>query len=177
MEKKKRRQKSCYEIALARARQARRQKKLPILVGWVFIATLLSIRSSIFSPEKLSPDIVGHEWPISDYERGFSTSPKPHRERYSERPSMNRLMRDLRRPAARDDATQFLLAHIDDVALRGWIIEQIREDHVNRLAIHVQPGVRDATVLAAWRAELDADNITNDEGGNDVLQAQQAPKH
>ncbi|WP_408913683.1 hypothetical protein [Brucella pseudogrignonensis] len=175
MEKKKRRQKSCAEVALTRARQARRQKKHPILIGWVFIAALLSIRSSTSSQAMLPLDDSGHDWPISDYERGYSTSPKQPRERYNTQPSIKRLMHDLRRPAARDDAMQFLLARIDDITLRGWIIEQIREDRINRLAIHVHPNLPDCVVVASWQAELNAEKTATDEAAIDALQAQQTP--
>lgn len=177
MKKTKRRQKSCAEIALTRARQARRQKKHPILIGWAFIAALLSIRAPVMRPATPCRSEVDNDWPISDYERGFSTTPKQPRERYSERPSTKRLMRDLRRPAAREDAMQFLLARIDDVALRGWIIEQISEDRINRLAIHVHPGLPDSEVIASWRAELNAENTANDEAVNDALQVHRRPRH
>lgn len=177
MEKRKRPQKSCWEIALARARQARRQKKHPILIGWVFIAALLSIRTPVMQPATPQQSDADNDWPISDYERGFCTSPKSHRQRYSEQPSMKRLIRDLRRPAARDDAKQFLLARIDDVALRGWIIEQIREDRINRLAIYVRSGLHDVTIIALWQAELDAEKIAIDEDINETLQTRQAPRH
>ncbi len=175
MEKRKRRQKSCVEITVTRARQARRRKKHPILIGWVFIAALLSIRSSISSPAMLPLDDSSHDWPISDYERGYSTSPKPRRERYIEQPTMKRLMRDLRRPAAREDATQYLLARIDDIALRGWIIEKIREDQINQLAIHVHAGLPDTAVIASWQAELDAENVANYEAINDALEEHRPP--
>ncbi|TWH04019.1 hypothetical protein L614_001000000430 [Ochrobactrum sp. J50] len=167
MKKEKRRQKSCSDIARARARQARHQKKNPLVVGWIFIAALLSIRTGNPLPAVPHHD-AGDDWPISDYERGFSLSQKPRRERYSEQPTMKRLMRDLRRPAAREDAMQFLLARIDDVALRGWVIEQIREDRINRLAIHVHPGLHDATVISSWQDELDAENIAADEAIDDT---------
>lgn len=178
MEKKKRRQKSCGEIALTRARQARRQKMNPILVGLTFIAALLSLRSApVMEPATPCRSAADNDWPISDYERGYSTSPKPHRERYNTQPTMNRLMRDLRRPAAREDATQFLLARIDNIALRGWVIEQIHEDRINRLAIHVHPGLPDTAIIALWQAELDTENIAHAEAINNVVQTLQAPKH
>ncbi|MRN67701.1 hypothetical protein [Brucella sp. 10RB9213] len=168
MQKRKRRKRHCSEIALARARQARRQKKHPIVIGWVFITALLSIRSPISFPAT-SPRIdANNDWPISDYERGFSTTPKQPRERYSEQPTLKRLMRDLRRPAAREDAMQFLLTRIDNVALRGWVIEQIREEHINRLAVHVRPGLYDADVLKSWQAELDAENAAAGEAVNET---------
>ncbi len=168
MKKKKRRQKSCGEIAMARARQARLQKKHPIVIGWVFITALLSIRSPVLFPAALLRNDTDNDWPISDYERGYSTLPKPRRERYSEQPTLKRLMRDLRRPAACDDATQFLLARIDDVSLRGWIIEQIREDRINRLAIHVRPGLNDAVVIMSWQAEREAENAATDQAVNEA---------
>jgi hypothetical protein len=176
MEKRKRRQKSCWKIALVRARQARRQKKHPVLIGWVFIAALLSIRTPDILPARPQQSDTDNDWPISDYERGFSTTQKQPRERYSEQPSMKRLMRDLRRAAAREDATQLLLARIDDAALRGWIIEQIREGQINRLAIHVRPGLHDRSIIALWQAELAAEITATDEAKNDTLQVYQAPK-
>ena len=163
MEKRKRRQKSCCKIALARARQARRQKKHPILIGWVFIAALLSVRSSISSPNMTCLNDTGYDWPISDYERGYLRSLKPRRERYIEQPTMKRLMCDLRRPAAREDATQYLLARIDDLALREWLIEQIRNERINRLAVHVRPSMGEAMIIASWQAELDVEHPSNDE--------------
>lgn len=177
MEKRKRRQKSCWKTALVRARQARRQKKHPVLIGWVFIAALLSIRTPDILPARPQQSDTDNDWPISDYERGFSTTQKQPRERYNEQPSMKRLMRDLRRAAAREDATQLLLARIDDVALRGWIIEQIREDRINRLAIHVRPHLSNRAIIAAWQAEFNAKDTNNDEAINDALQAHQTPRH
>lgn len=170
MEKRKRRQKSCWEIAFSRARQARRQKKHPILICWTFIAALISLRTLVMQPSTPQQSDANNDWPISDYERGYTTSPKPRRERYSEQPSMKRLMRDLRRPATREDAMQFLLAHIDNIALRGWIIEQVQEERINRLAIHVHPGLSDTVVISSWQAEFDAENTANDEAINDTLQ-------
>lgn len=178
LEERNRRQKSCTQIALTRARQARRQKKHPVLIGWVFIAALLSIRSTpVVLPATPCRSEADDDWPISDYERGYATSTKPRRERYGEQPSMKRLMRDLRRPAAREDAVQLLLTGIDDIALRGWIIEQIREDQINRLAIHVHPGLPDTAVIGSWQAELDAENTANDEAIDDALQADLLPRH
>ncbi|PQA72320.1 hypothetical protein [Brucella oryzae] len=177
MEKKKRRQKSCGEIALARARQARRQKKHPIQVGWTFIAALLSIRTPVTLPATPCRSAVDNDWPISDYERGYSTSRKLRLERYSEQPSMKRLMRDLRRPAAREDAMQFLLARIDDIDLRGWVIKQIRQDQINRLSTHVRPGLDDAFVIASWQVELDTENTVNNEVIDDTLRTLLPPRN
>ncbi|WP_176036079.1 hypothetical protein [Brucella tritici] len=168
MKKTKRPQKSCAEIALTRARQARRQKKHPLLIGWIFIAALLSIRTPVMRPATPQQSDTDTDWPISDYERGYSTSPKPHRERYNTQPSIKRLMRDLRRPAAREDAMQFLLARIDDVGLRWWVIEQIREEKFNRLAVHVRPGLEDHAIIALWQSELNADNTIEADAMDDA---------
>lgn len=175
MEKKKRRQKSCIEIAVTRARQLRNQKANPIFVGWAFIVALISIRTPIMVPATPHLTEANNDWPISDYERGFSTSPKPHHERYREKPSMKRLMRDLQRPVAHVEALDLLLARIDDVGLRAWVLEQIREGQINRLSIHVHPGLPDGTIIASWQAELDAENTANDEAVNDALQAHRPP--
>ncbi|MDM8345579.1 hypothetical protein P8H26_09255 [Pseudochrobactrum sp. sp1633] len=169
MEKKKRRQKSCWEIALARARLARCQKKHPILIGWAFIAALLSIRTPFMQPATPQQFDSDNGWSISDYERGFSTTPKQPRERYNEQPTLKRLMRDLRRPAAREDAKQFLLARIDDVGLRGWIIDQIHQERINRLAVHVRHGMHDAKVITSWQAEFDAEKTTANKAINEAL--------
>lgn len=107
-------------------------------------------------------DTFADDWPISDYERGFSTSLRPHRQRYSEQPSMKCLMRDLRRPAARDDATQFLLACIDDVVLREWVLEKIRENRISRLTASARLGSTPGAVIRLWQDEMDAENCAVD---------------
>lgn len=168
MKSKKRRQKNCGEIAMVRARHARHQKKNPFLVGLAFIAALLPMRSpAIFPviPRRVETD---DDWPISDYERGYSTSPRLRRERYRERPTMKRLMFDLRRPAACKEAERFLLTRINDDGLREWVSEQVREDRVNRLSIYVRYNLSDDAVIASWQAELDAENSAADEAANEA---------
>lgn len=175
MGKKKRNNKSCFKIAWLQARQAQRQTKHPVHIGWIFIVSLLSFRPSVMLPV-IPNRKANDDWPISDYERGFSKPRWQLHERYIEQPTMKRLMRDLRRPAAREDATQCLLSRINDVDLRGWIIEQIHEDRINRLAVHVRPGLQDRSIIASWQAELDTEKIIDDEAVNDGLQMHQIPK-
>lgn len=163
MGQKKRDQKNCWEIAVIRARQARRQKKHPILIGCAFIISLLPIRAYVMQPAVPHRPEADNEWPISDYERGYSTLLRPHGERYRGQPSLKRLMRDLRRPGARDYATKCLLDRIDDIALRGWIIRQIDEDHISRLATHVRPSLHDEVIIASWLAEMKADHRAEEE--------------
>lgn len=71
---------------------------------------------------------------------------------------------------------QFLLARIDDITLRGWIIEKINLDQINRLAIHVRHGLHNRSIIASWHAELTSENTAADEAVNDVLHAHQGPK-
>lgn len=91
----------------------------------------------------------------NEYERGefFRPRPKPPGGRYASRPSLRRLMRDLRRPAARQDALEALLAIVSDPETRSWIVERIDDDEVNRISIFVRPGMSEEAVFAAWAAE------------------------
>jgi len=135
------------------------------LVGLVFVTAVLSMRSPVRFPTIPSSE---DDWPITDYERGQSTSPKRIRDRYRSQPPMRRLMRDLHRAAARDDAEHLLLARITDADLRDWIEDQIRQDRINRLSIFVQPGIPDETIIAAWRAELDAENVEKEDAADEA---------
>lgn len=116
--------------------------------------------------------VSGEDWPVTDYERGYS-GPQGGRtghrlDRYSARPPMRRLMRDLRRPAARIDAERALLARLADADLREWVTERIRKDQVNRLSIFVRPGIADEAVIAAWRAELDGEQSAKEEAAEEA---------
>jgi hypothetical protein len=128
----------------------------PFLVALAFVFAFLPVPSSRRQPAS------GDDWPITDYERGVSGPLKrAHddvgRERYVSRPTMRRLVRDLRRPAARADARQALLARVPDGDLRAWVSIQIGKGRVNRLSVYAREGIRDEIVLAAWQAELDAE--------------------
>jgi hypothetical protein len=72
-------------------------------------------------------------------------------------------MRDLRRPAARADAERALLAFVPDADLREWVSGNIWEDRINRLSIFARPGIPDEAVIAAWRAEFDAERAARAE--------------
>jgi hypothetical protein len=135
------------------------------LVGLAFVTAILSMRSPVRFPTIPNSE---DDWPITDYERGLSTSPKKIRDRYRSQPPMRRLMRDLHRAAARDDAEHLLLARIPDADLRDWVENQIRQDRINRLSIFVQPGIPDETIIAAWRAELDAQKLEEDSAADEA---------
>lgn len=154
---------SCWDRAQMRARQARRSGRNPVLVALLFVMALMSIPSFSFAPASARPRSGSREdWPVSDYERGYSSqkqnAPRNHHGRYVARPSLLRLMRDLRRPAARADAEKALLGRLADADLRAWISAQVLKDRINKLSIFVRPGIPDETVFASWQAALDADN-------------------
>jgi len=157
--------KGCYRVAMRRARRARRTGLNPVLVGLLFVLAFLSapferrvLPASVVRPEsgKASPE----SWPVTDYERGhpgpFKRRSPPNGSRYRARPSMQRLMADLRRPAARADAAAALARRIPDPAARKWAAERIDKDEINRLAIWVRPGRSEEGILAAWQDEAEA---------------------
>lgn len=172
---RRRKQRSCWEIACWHARQARRQGMNPVLVALVFLAALLSIMPPLSFPTTAPQrrrSCSGEDWPVTDYERGYpgpELKRKGHKgDRYGARPSMRRLMRDLRRPASRADAEQALLGRLSDADLRIWVSERIANDQINRLSIFVRPGSPDEAVIAGWRSELTADQAAEDEAAEEA---------
>lgn len=81
-----------------------------------------------------------------------------HHGRYRAMPSMSRLMRDLRRPAAHDAARAVLMARVDsDPDTLSWAAGLVDAGSEWRLALYARSGTSDADVVAAWRAEARAD--------------------
>ncbi len=168
------RRKPCHAVAMHRARMARRQGRNRLIVMLVFLWAVLSgpFRSSPFasfpthgsSPvPRPSRRLESQDWPVTDYERGEGNhliKPRLARSRgtgrYRSRPSLSRLMADLRRPAARKDATLALLAHIADPETQAWAAERIVKGEINRLSIWVQAASTEETVMAAWGGEAEA---------------------
>lgn len=164
--RKKDRRRGCYSAAVRRAQRARRTGVNPVLVWLLFLWALLSApfgRAVLPAPVprprercQASPE----EWLISDYERGhpgpFKRRPSSGGARYRSRPSMQRLMADLRRPAARADAAAALAQRIADPSVRAWAAERIAEDEINRLSIWVRPGRSEQAILAVWQEEAEA---------------------
>lgn len=173
-ERRRERRKGCYAIARQRARLARREGRSRLVVLLIFVWAILTgpfppcpvaplpgRNSSLLPRPSGSPK--GEDWPITEYERGAGAHIMRPRHaaasgtvRYRSRPSLQRLMTDLRRPAARKDATAALEARIADPATRAWVMERIAKAEINRLSIWVQPGRAEATIMAAWRGEADA---------------------
>lgn len=167
--------KNCHAIASLRARHARRQGRSRTIAMLVFVWAFLSgpfrlpavasqlARGPSFPPSPSGEGGKDDDWPVTDYERGVGghlMQPRPvtasGTERYRSRPSLSKLMADLRRAAARKDAAAALEARIADPIIREWIAARIAKDEINRLSIWVQPGRAEKTVMAAWRDEADA---------------------
>lgn len=164
----------CHARALQRARMARRQGRNRLVALLIFIWTLLSAIASSSKgaglPRKApsrcprasrTPEMDA--WPVTDYERGLGGDVflQPRRfvsgtGRYRSRPTLARLMADLRRPAAREDAAHALLSRISDPVTRTWAAGRIVGGEINRLSIWVRPGRTEADTLAVWRDEADA---------------------
>lgn len=165
--RKKDRRRGCYSVAVRRAWQARRRGLNPVIVVMAFIWAFVSApfgEAVLPAPvtrsrgyEQRSPE----DWPVTDYERGhpgpFKHRPSSGGARYRSRPSMQRLMADLRRPAARADAAAALAQRLADPSVRAWAAERIAEDEINRLSIWVRPGRSEEAILAAWQCEAEAD--------------------
>lgn len=156
---------SCWKAARIRVQRRRRPEGGRLIFLALVILELLSppvSRSWLFvapaDPEPLRRP--------NEYERGESFRPRnrPQHGRYPSRPSLARLMRDLRRPAARRDARRFLEGMIDDVITLRWVTERLDDGEVNRLAIYVRPGLSEESIFSAWSAEARAP-VDDDDGG------------
>lgn len=171
---RKERWRRCHALALQRARMARRQGRNRLVALLVFIWALLSAITSSSkdagfplkapSPHpRTSGTPEANDWPVTDYERGLGGDVflRPRRSvsgtgRYRSRPTLAKLMADLRRPAAREDAAHALLTRISDPVTRTWAVERIAKNEINRLSIWVRPGRSETDTLAIWRDEADA---------------------
>jgi hypothetical protein len=161
----KKRRKECYEVAMRRARRARRTELNPVIIWllfvWAFLSAPFGLRVlPVRVPGPMNGQASQDDWPVMEYERGhpgpFRRRSSPDGSRYRSRPSMQRLMVDLRRPAARADAAAALALRISDPAVRAWAAERIDKREINRLAIWVRPGRSEEAVLAAWQEETEA---------------------
>lgn len=161
----KKRRKDCCGVAMRRARRARQKGFNPVLVWLLFMGAFLSAPFGLRALLRRVPEYPnGHaspdDWPVTDYERGhsgpFKRRSSPNGSRYRSRPSMQRLMADLRRPAARADAATALALRISEPAVRTWAAERIDKEEINRLAIWVRPGRSEEGILAAWQEEAEA---------------------
>lgn len=164
---------SCWQVARSRAQQVRRRGRNRLLVALAFVLALLWVPISV--PRNGGRRLSLGEWPVTEYERG-PVGPQrrrqPRRDRYATRPSIRRLMRDLRRPAARAEAERVLLARLPDADLRAWASNHIRKDRINRLSIYAREGIPEEDVIAAWQADLNAERASKAEA-SDQAQVQE----
>lgn len=168
------RRRSCVEIANARAWHARERVRTSlrplsplrgeIAFAVVWVATFMS--SLVMAPFRAR--IPGNPKPTYEptlWELGVPGSLRPRpphgrllHGRYRATPTMTRILRDLRRPAARDAARAALMARLgSDLDTLNWTAGLVDSDSQWRLALHARPGISDADVVAAWRAEARAD--------------------
>lgn len=158
--------KGCYEVALRRARLARRVGSGASVVWLLFVWALLSAPFArkvlpLHMPARMGGQTSQEDWPVTDYERGLSGPFKrgsfPDDSRYRVRPSLKRLMGDLRRPAARADAAAALALRIPFPEVQTWAAKRIDKGEINRLAIWVRPGRPEDAVISAWQEEANAE--------------------
>lgn len=179
---------SCGEYARARASISRERARAGIgnplkgeilgAVVWTssFMSSLLMAmlqpgRRFVVSPEEASVICDRRrEIEISDYERGYSTKAAqsgPRRERYLSAPSVHLLMRDLGRPGLRKYALDVLMSRIPDPQVREWAHTHVLADDLNRLSVHVRPGMPEEQVWTAWRDAINAELIEAADKGPD----------
>ncbi len=175
---KTRRRKGCLRAARHRARMASRAGRSRTVALLVFLWAFLTGPYGATAASGMRPILPSSALPagetrlVNDYERGLGGDHcVSHRRsqglgRYRGVPSIARLLRDLRRTAACEDATKILLSRIPDPVTRQWVRERILASEVNRLAVWVRPGTDDREVFKAWRSEADSDHLDqlNDDG-------------
>lgn len=157
---------SCYALARRRALRARREGRHGLVVFLIFVWALFSapfVQPPIAALPMPNPPRPQGQCSRSGPTLGLGQSddvdvpaPRPPYAvtgRYKTRPSLVKLMADLRRGAARKDATAELLPRIRDAATREWVAARIAELDITALAIHVRQGRPEETTFAAWQAE------------------------
>lgn len=200
MTTRRRKRRSCWDVRLTRARQARaaaRKRKAGRLLVWLMFGLALlappqpvvSVASSACARKRkpvaappLATDDGRPNRPASPYELGAPGALRPRRRpelgRYGgRRPALARLLKDLCRPAARQEAADMLMARMPagDNELRDWVQEQLDEDNVSALAQWARLGSTESDVFADWKetarrqAEEEAaalrDHLTRTGGG------------
>lgn len=158
---------SCYAIARQRAKRARREGRHRVIIFLIFIWALLS--APFLSPAVAALPHGGSSRPTRvpspanepvcnvGFGREIDVpAPRPSYAggRYKTRPTLGKLMSDLRRGAARKDATAELLPRVADLATREWVADRIADGDITSLAIHVRQGRPEEVTFAAWEYEV-----------------------
>lgn len=157
---------SCYAMARQRALRAHREGRHGLVVFLIFVWALLS---APFVPPPVVPlprpmparPLSPRMEPAGEMAVGFGPDVEvpalrptyAAARRYKTRPSLSKLMADLRRGAARNDAAAELLPRIVDNDTRRWVADHIADNDITALAIHVRPGRPEEVSLAAWQHE------------------------
>lgn len=177
------REKTCVEVAAARGRRARARALLAggsplrgeVLYGVMALSSFMALvvmlpfrprRHAPFRgdlPERPIPRELGVPGPL------FRPRTGQLHGRYGARPSIERIMRDLRRPAARDAALAALLARLGgDLATGVWVQEQADADDLRRLMVSVRPGMSEVAIIEAWRSAAAAELAALDGAGTEL---------
>lgn len=180
---------SCVEIAGSRARHARERARTGVgpfspLRGEIAFAVfwLTSLMTSLLMapfrarpaprPEPVyqpTPQEFGVPGPLRHRPRGSLHG------RYCAPPSMSRIFRDLKRPAAHDAARTALMARVgSDTDTLAWVAGLVDAGTEWRLALHARPGRFDAEVVEAWRAEARAERVAAEAEARATLMAKVA---
>lgn len=154
---KQKRKRSCWAIAKAQVRRPDQGRAVLQWLPLVLFGVLMAGATGRPNPIVRRVLPVPADQPRSQYEGGRPVRSGRHQERYKVRPTMHRLVRDLRRPVARKEARDLLLGRIVEMDLREWVAQRIDLDEISRLAICARPGASDDVVIEAWRMELDRD--------------------
>ena len=160
--------KRCWDARLARARQARqraRSRRAGWLLMWIVFVLAFFSPAVVLAPREVLQQGVAasgtlrHESSVSS-QSGLPGmgAPLVHRPRKSgrydsTRPTLARLLRDLRRPAARQVAADMLLARLPtgEAGLREWVAEQLDDGSLSALALWARPGMGDDEIIATWK--------------------------
>lgn len=150
------RRRNCWRLAKTRARRRKPANAGKMLFWLLVILELLSTVGRRRNDEPFGASVDWESRGPNPYERGETWGLRRRAasgSRYKARPSMMKLMKDLRRPAARSDALRFLLERIPDPATREWIREQVAAGDINRISVYIRPGRSEDFALAGWYSE------------------------
>lgn len=157
---------NCWTIAKARARRPNDSSAFLQWLPLVLLGVVLAGATGRPNPviRRVLPDVP--DQPRNEYEGGRPTR-EGTRGRYRSRPSMHRLLKDVGRRSARDEAVGILLSRLPDADLSAWVAQQIDADDLIRLRLHARPGMSDTMVIGGWRGELASDQRLQDVDASD----------
>lgn len=164
--RKSKRKRNCWTIAKAQARRPNGGPTFRHGLPLVMLGFVLAGATGRLNPwiRHVVPDVP--EQPRNEYERG-QPSTSTTRGRYKGRPSMHRLLIDVGRRSARDEALAILMSRLPDTDLKAWVMAQLDGGDMIRLRSHARPGTTDSMVIDGWRSEFNKDQLVLDEEAAD----------